>query len=622
MSKGIRSALARIAIAALVTLVALLLRLPLWPLLEAGYPYLTFFPAVLVAGYLGGRVAGFTATLLGALAATFFLLEPRGTFAVLSSQDVNALLVFLFAGGLMSALSGMLHRARSEAQEQAERAQHLWAELDALLNHAPVGFAFFGRDRRAVRVNPALAALRGQPPGQLAGAAIDAVLPPGPASAAALLDRVFTTGLPVLEHEWSGRNFSGEDRTWLLTIYPVHPAGEEQPIEMVGLILADVSERQRLEEQLRQRADELAESDRRKDIFLSMLSHELRNPLATLRSATELLEKGVPASPRLLGMFVRQLAQLTRLVDDLLDTARISRGQIELRRQVVELGEVIDTAVEMVRSAIEQAGHTFAVHQPDRPLLVEVDPARLAQVLANLLHNAARFTPPGGRIGLDVQVEADELVFRVSDTGIGIRPEMLGRIFELFQQADRPAGQAPGGLGLGLTLVRRLVELHGGSVTASSPGPDRGSTFEVRLPLARHEVEAQPGAAAPSPGQAKRVLVVDDNEDAGQSLALLLSCQGHEVRVVSDGLAALEEVERWRPAVVFLDIGLPGMDGYEVCRRLRAQPASAGVRLVALTGFGQSDDRRLAQEAGFDEFLVKPAGPEELVRAVHSAGAT
>jgi CheY-like chemotaxis protein/anti-sigma regulatory factor (Ser/Thr protein kinase) len=300
--------------------------------------------------------------------------------------------------------------------------------------------------------------------------------------------------------------------------------------------------------------------------------------------------------------------------------ARISRGQIELRRQVVELGEVIDTAVEMARPALEQARHTLVAQQPEQPVHVEADPARLAQVLANLLNNAARFTPAGGTVRLETRVEDDELVLRVSDTGIGIRREMLGRIFELFQQADRPADQAPGGLGLGLTLVRRLVELHGGTVTASSPGPDRGSTFEVRLPCLV-PAEGNPAAHLPGPhgveaSASRRVLVVDDNEDAGQSLALLLNCRGHEVRVVGDGPAALREVRSWQPAVVFLDIGLPGMDGYEVARQLRQEHGAAGPRLVALTGFGQEEDRRRSREAGFDEFLVKPAGPDELVRAV------
>jgi PAS domain S-box-containing protein len=618
MSEGFRSAIASIAIAVLSAGVALLLRWPLWPLIQADFPYLTFFPAVLAAGYLGGRGAGLLTTGLGALAATFVLILPNRPATSDPSHYVGTLVVYLVAGGVMSLLAGMLHSARVGADDLAAQARRLWAELDALLTHAPIGFAFFDSNRRAVRVNPALAALRCVPPEKLAGQPIDAVLPPGPESAAALLERVFTTGLAVLEYEWKGRLFSGEERTWLVTVYPIRPPDPEQPSEVVGLIVADVSERHRLETELRRRIEELAESERRKDIFLAMVSHELRNPLATLRNATELMERGVGPSPKLVGMFARQLAQLTRLVDDLLDTARISRGQIDLRRQVVELGDVMDTAIEMVQAAIEQGGHALVVNQPDRPILIEADPARLAQVAANLLHNAARFTPRGGEVRLDVLIESDEMVMRVSDTGIGIRSEMLGRIFELFQQGDHPPSLAPGGLGLGLTLVRRLAELHGGSVTASSPGPGKGSTFEVRLPClaAAAEPDHPPQTGPPTATGARRVLVVDDNEDAGQSLALLLECQGHEVRVVRDGETALEDVGQWRPDVIILDIGMPGMDGYEVVECLRKEYGREQLRVVALTGFGQEEDRRRGLEAGFDEFLVKPAGPDELIRAV------
>ena len=622
MSEGIRFALSRVAIAVLAAGIALLLRWPLWGPFGADYPYLTFFPTVLVASYLGGRVAGLLSTGLGALAVSFFLLEPRWSLEIAAPRDVGALVVFLLEGVLMSELSGLLHRARASAHEMAGQARRLWAELDSVLNHAPVGFAFFGQDRRAVQVNPALAALRSRSPEQFVGQSIDDVLPPGPGSAAPLLERVFTTGLAVLEHRWKGRLFSGEERTWLITVYPVRTSDLE-PLDLVGLIVADVSERHRLEEELRRRADELAESDRRKDVFLAMVSHELRNPLAALRNAAGLLRGGVPVPPGLVGLFDRQLGQLSRLVDDLLDTARISRGQIELHRQVVELRQVVETAVEMVRPGIDQAGHTLSVSQPDRPILIEADPARLIQVIANLLNNAAHFTPRGGQIRLDVRIEDDELALRVSDTGIGVRPEMLGRIFELFGQADRPADQAPGGLGLGLTLVRRLVELHGGSASVTSPGPGKGSTFEVLLPVLVASDLAALEAPLPSPAEGlagpRRILVVDDNDDAGQSLALLLGCHGHEVHVVGDGPTALEEIGRWRPDVVFLDIGLPGMDGYEVAQCLRQEHGVHGPRLVALTGFGQPEDRRRAQEVGFDEFLVKPAGPEEVMRAVHPA---
>jgi PAS domain S-box-containing protein len=362
---------------------------------------------------------------------------------------------------------------------------------------------------------------------------------------------------------------------------------------------------------------ELREADRRKDEFLATLAHELRNPLATVRNALYVLQlpgADAASAARAREMMGRQVEQLVRLVDDLLDVSRVMHGRVALRRERVDLATVLTRAVETARSAIDAAGHELTVALPAEPVWVDADVVRLTQVVGNLLHNAAKYTERGGRIALGAGREGDEAVIRVRDTGIGIRPDMLSRIFDLFVQTDRAADRSQGGLGIGLTLVRRLVEMHGGSVRAHSDGPGTGSEFVVRLP-ARPAASVEPsanGPPAPAAAPQRRVLVVDDNADAAESLAMLLRLEGQEVRVAHDGPAALQAVGAERPDVIFLDIGMPGMDGYEVCRRLRQQSGLDGAVLVALTGWGQEEDRSRGREAGFDRHLVKPVGMETL----------
>ncbi len=357
--------------------------------------------------------------------------------------------------------------------------------------------------------------------------------------------------------------------------------------------------------------EELREADRRKDEFLAMLGHELRNPLAPMRTAVEVLRRQEARDGRRERVYAtldRQITHLTRLVDDLLDVARITRGRVELQRQTVELAAVVDQAVEMAEGLIAARGHELTVTRPAAPLWLKADPTRLTQVVFNLLNNAAKYTEPGGRIWLTAGREGTEAVVRVLDTGVGIAPELLPRVFDLFTQGERTPDRSQGGLGLGLTLVRNLVELHGGTVRARSEGPGKGSEFILRLP-ALPAAPAPAPQAAPAPGRAARrarVLVVDDNVDVAEAVAMLLEDLGHEVKVAHSGPQALESVRTYRPEAVFLDLGLPGMDGYEVARRLRAEPGVGGVLLVALSGYGQPEDRRRSREAGFDEHLVKP----------------
>jgi CheY-like chemotaxis protein len=377
-----------------------------------------------------------------------------------------------------------------------------------------------------------------------------------------------------------------------------------KPRRMIG-VMWDVTER-------KQAAEALQEADRRKDEFLAMLAHELRNPLAAVSNALRILKHPGASNAdadRARAVMERQVQHLARLVDDLLDVSRIMRGHIELRKESIDLATVIGRALESVQPIIDGHGHSLDVTLPSEPVWLEGDLVRLAQVFSNLLANAAKFTEGRGRIRLAASVESGETRVSVRDIGIGIAPEVLPHIFDLFVQADQSIARSRGGLGIGLTIARRLVEMHGGRIAAFSAGQGRGSEFVVHLPIAAQTVQAKPRdavAAAFAPSPRRRILVVDDNADAADSLAILLGCSGDEVRVAYDGPSALSTAQDFRPEIVFLDIGLPGMSGYDVARHLRAEAAFRPSLLVALTGYGQEADRRRAQEAGFDAHLVKP----------------
>ena len=359
----------------------------------------------------------------------------------------------------------------------------------------------------------------------------------------------------------------------------------------------------------------LRDEDRRKDEFLVTLAHELRNPLGAMRGALELLaatEGGAdgPAERRgglARAILVRQLRHLTRLVDDLLDLSRVTSRRVVLHREAVPLSEAIESALETTRPALEARGHRLSVRLPAESVVVEGDAVRLAQILANLLTNAAKYSTPGGRIEIAVAADEAEAVVRVTDDGIGLRPEDLERVFGLFEQAA-VRSESEEGLGVGLALSRRLAQLHGGSLVASSPGPGLGSTFTLRLP--RATAPSRPAAAADAAPHAvapRRVLLVEDNADAASALAELLSLEGHDVHLATDGLAGLEAARRLLPDAVVLDLGLPGIDGYELARRLRAEPALSGVLLIALSGWAGREERSLSAAAGIDHHLVKPA---------------
>jgi signal transduction histidine kinase/ActR/RegA family two-component response regulator len=412
---------------------------------------------------------------------------------------------------------------------------------------------------------------------------------------------------------------------------PNRPAGDVDDYQRA------IAERQRAEEALRNveaQTRRLAEEDARKNEFLAMLGHELRNPLAPIRNAVKIMKQRGPDDPDLCwarDVVDHQVRQMGHLVDDLLEISRVTSGKVRLQKEVVDVATIVAFAVETSRPGIEAEHHQLSITLPPRPVYVDADSIRMAQVLSNLLGNAAKYTARGGLIRLSVAEEGADAVFRVRDNGIGIPPAMLGQIFDLFTQVDRSLDHAGGGLGLGLCVVRSLVEMHGGSVEARSEGLDRGgSEFLVRLPIASHalvrrEPESDPGKRGQRrqvrPGApAKRILVVDDNDTSAESLAMVLKFEGHDVRVAYDGGIALETATSFRPQVVLLDIGLPGMDGYEVARRLRRDPTVAAdiALLVAVTGYAEDEARRASTEAGFDHHLVKPVDPDEVLAVLAS----
>jgi signal transduction histidine kinase len=407
---------------------------------------------------------------------------------------------------------------------------------------------------------------------------------------------------------------------------PGEPGAREQRLVEVATHLAGIAiERERTDRALRERAEALAVADRRKDEFLALLAHELRNPLAAIAGAADVLalrpgdEEAVARGRALLG---RQVRHLARLVDDLLDVSRITRGEIVLVRERCAAAAFVARAVELARPQLDQRRHELTVRLPDEEIVLDVDPVRFTQVLANVLDNAAKYTPPGGHVALSVEASESEVVFRVVDDGIGVSRELRPHVFDLFVQGERGLAHTAGGLGVGLTLARKLVELHGGSVSLSSEGEGRGAEVLVRVPRARGAEVARastPAGASPARERPRRVLVVDDNADAAETLVDVVQCLGGEARSAHDGVAALACAAEFEPDLAFVDIGLPGMDGYEVARRLRASRPAASLRLVALTGYGQPSDRRAAEAAGFDAHLVKPASLERIEAEVRGA---
>jgi signal transduction histidine kinase len=403
----------------------------------------------------------------------------------------------------------------------------------------------------------------------------------------------------------------GIERAWDMQISPLIDGG----VTIGSLVrLSDVTRRQTLQEELKQQAWRLTEADQRKDEFLAILGHELRNPLAPIVSALEILKNssGSP-SEEVRHTLERQVGQLSRLVDDLLDVSRIASGKIQVRTELVQLAQVIESAVETSRPLIDARKHRLTVSLPSEPVWLEADPVRLAQVFSNLLNNAAKYTDIGGRVWVTAERQSTRVVVHVSDTGIGMSREMLTRAFDLFAQDDRSLEHSQGGLGIGLTLVQKLVRLHGGSIEVHSDGPGKGSEFVLSLPvLATPPFSAVDVRREAKTHSARRILVVDDNVDAAEALASFLTMFGHQTFTAYNGIDAVTSATTHRPDAVLLDINMPGMGGYELARRLRQQPGFDDVLLVAMTGYGQDEDRRRSHEAGIDHHFLKPVDVDAL----------
>ena len=479
-----------------------------------------------------------------------------------------------------------------------ERHRHLFQHLsEGFAVHEMIwGPAGEPADYRFLEVNPAFERLTGMTREQAVGHTVRELLPGIEPEWLERYGEVARTRRPVRFEGWAGS----------LGRYFEVVAFSPEPGQFAALFF-DVTERRAAEQALR-------DADRRKDEFLALLSHELRNPLAPIVAGLHVLEQadaGAAASRRAQAVIRRQVGHLVRLVDDLLDVTRVTRGKVHLRRTPVDLGAVVAQTAEDNASMFAERGVALEVAPPARALRVDADAARVSQVLGNLLQNAAKFTPRGGRVSISVGEEGGRAVVRVSDTGVGIPGDVLPRLFEPFTQAESSLARTRGGLGLGLALVKGLVELHGGSVRAESDGEGKGARFTVELPLEGVVTAAAAPAQVPC-GPRRRVLVVEDNEDAAETLADVLRLGGHEVEVAHDGAEGLRRAAEWAPEAVLCDIGLPGIDGYEVARRLRAEAAGKRTLLVALTGYALPEDLRRAREAGFDAHLAKPARFEEI----------
>ena len=507
-----------------------------------------------------------------------------------------------------------MERQLREAAEATKRDADLrWRESEErfarFAQHLP-GLAWIkDLEGRYVYINDAGAQAFGQPRTSIYGRTDLALFPAEMAEQFRLNDERAVSGkigIEVVEHMTLP---DGGIRHSIVSKFPIFdPEGR---VRLVGGIAIDITERVRAEEALRR-------ADRRKDEFLATLSHELRNPLAPLRNSLHVLQSrgGDGRVDRIYRLMEQQLTRMVRLEDDLLEVSRITGGKIELRKEPVALATVVESAVETSRPLIEAAAHQLDLALSLEPLVIEADPVRMAQVISNLLNNAAKYTQEGGRIELTAVQDGDEAVVTVRDNGLGIPADMLPRVFEMFAQVDRTLKRAQGGLGIGLALARSLVEMHGGRIEARSKGLNQGSEFVLHIPLSRH---ALPTAAAPDfeagktlPENRQRVLVVDDSQDGADTLAMVLQTLGADPRVAYDGPSALALLHAHQPTLVFLDLGMPGMDGYEVAEQIRADPGYDEVRLIALTGFGSEEERRRSREAGFDDHCVKPLDPSRL----------
>jgi PAS domain S-box-containing protein len=490
------------------------------------------------------------------------------------------------------------------------------APFQVRLEDVPVGVVHNWPDGRYSYANPAFCAMVGYTADELRGLRWQDLTHPDDIALDHHLAADLLAGL--IPHFTVEKRYLRKDGgvVWVNLFGTFVRGPDGRPVHGVGIAI-DVTERRRAEQALAEANARLREADRRKNQFLAVLSHELRNPLAPIRNSLYVLEHspaGGEQAARARQVIERQTLQLTRLVEDLLEVTRITEGKIRLQREPLELGSFLRRCAEDHQALLEQAGVRLELALPGEPVQLQADPARLAQIVGNLLRNAAKFTPAGGSVRLSASAAGGEAEIRVRDDGEGISPELLSRLFEPFVQGEEALDRSRGGLGLGLAVVKGVAELHGGRVTARSEGHGRGAEFVVTLPIDSAQPARHVGAPPSKAAAAKRVLVIEDNADVAESLRVVLELQGHTVAVAATGGEGVERARELRPDVVLCDLGLPGMDGYEVARALRAEPSLTGTSLVALTGYAQPEDVERGRHAGFDRHLVKPVDPAELAR--------
>jgi PAS domain S-box-containing protein len=491
-----------------------------------------------------------------------------------------------------------LLRAR-RAEDAAQLSKRQWqTTFDAISD----GVLLLDSSGKVIQTNRTAEGILGRPWTEIVGKSFSELWNVPVEPEVSLFGRMLQSG------ERESRDVCRDDRWLHVAIDPLREAGT---INGALCLVSDITSRKRMEMQLLRQAETLHQEGQRKDEFLAMLAHELRNPLAPLANILQIIGYEVQDNALInesLEIARRQISHMARLLDDLFDISRITRGKIELKKTMVDLNTIVAHAIETARPLTQALRHELTISLAREPLELEGDSTRLEQVISNLLNNAAKYTEPGGRIAVSLALEENNAVLRVRDSGVGITPEMQQRIFDLFVQADHSLDRARGGLGIGLTLVRRLVEFHGGTVSVFSEGPGRGSEFVTRIPLADRRPEPDTTGAFPAgeKGRHLRILIVDDNRDSARTMAKILELDGHQVTCTFDGHSVIAHVSSFRPEVVLLDIGLPGIDGYHVAQQLRQLYPSGELMLIAMTGYGGDLNQARAMHAGFDHFLVKP----------------
>ena len=591
--------------------VAVGLRWALIPWLGTDTPFATMIGAVAIAVWMGGWGPATAAAVFGFVATAFAIERPLG---VLPTSGIHTLLgIFLYATTctLIIGLGEAMRRtqdAHHRSQERFVRSQEAAIQGYALLRclRDPHGDAV---DFEFEYINPLGAKLHKTAQDRVTGRRITSVMPG--ACAAGLLEvlgQVVRTSTPV--------DIELADSSAVPPIWRRYMVVKVE--DGAAMSFSDVTETKRLALELKQRAADLQRANAIKSMFLATLSHELRNPLAPIRTGLALLKGRVPPELADVGaMMERQMNMATRLIDDLLDASRIDRGKLELQRDTITVESFINAAIETAKPNITAKCHQLVIQHAPETVYVDGDPTRLAQVVANLLNNAAKFTPANGRIVVSVRAKAGFVIIRVRDSGIGIPADELGTIFEMFVQLDATKSQAAAGLGLGLALARNFIAMHGGEITAHSAGEGKGSEFRIRLPLTAPPTRQPVELPLPRADQTPRsVLVVDDNVDAATSLGMLLEYRGHRVSTCFDGATAFESAAQSPPEVAFVDLNMPHPDGFELAKMIRQEPWGSAIKLIALTGMGQPADLERTRAAGFDVHLIKPVNPNDLFNAM------